>query len=264
MEQSAESIRQLGVAVFRPYLDLLSGLQHGYYDYDDYFDYSQPWLDSSDFVFLTPGWEDSVGTRREIYRAGKRGVPVFLSLEEVTEFLKPVVVCIVGESGSGKTLTAEWFERLFNYKLIQSYTTRPKRTPDENGHTFISNEIFDALHQEDMIAYTKFGEHRYCCLLKDVDYYNTYVIDEVGLQMLKERYSDRFHIYSIRMKADEKKRKIVADPERFRRDKGRFTMKDSEFDFIYHNIYDLGKLINFVQVTHNSINSDFISKCLFV
>jgi guanylate kinase len=264
MMETAESIRQLGVAPFIPGIDLLMGIKFGYYEYDDFFDCSQMWLDSSDFVYLTPQWEDSKGTRREIERAGKNGIPVFMEYDEVKEFLKPVIICIVGESGSGKTLMAEWFEKLFNYNLIQSYTTRPKRTRDENGHTFINDEQFDKFNfdNEEMIAFTKFGEYRYCCLKKDVKFYNTYVIDEVGLEMLKEKYSNEFHIYSIRVHASLKDRlSKTDDKDRVMRDEGRFLMKDNEFDFVYHNSYDLGKMINFVQITQNSVFSDFVSKC---
>lgn len=264
MQKTAERVRKLGVSVYIPYLDLLSGLQHGYYEYNDFFDNSQLWLDASDFVYLTPGWEKSLGTCREMERAGKNNIPVFSGLEQVTEFIKPVVICIVGESGSGKTLMAEWFEKLYKYHLIQSYTTRPRRTPEENGHTFVSEEEFDkfSYDEEEMIAYTKFGAFRYCCLRKDVRDYNTYVIDEDGLKMLKEKYSDQFHIYSIRIRADVAKRRSLVSRDRFIRDKDRFTLPDEDFDFVYHNSYDLKEMITFVNVTQTNIWADFVLNCL--
>lgn len=263
MATVSESVRQEGASVYVPFTDILMGYKFGYYDYDDYFDNSQPWLDVADAVFLVPGWETSTGTRREIERADKQGIPVFTDIAQLRAFLKPVIVCIVGESGSGKTLLAEWFEQLYNFHLIQSYTTRPRRSPEENGHTFISEQQFDKFifDKEEMIAFTKFGEFRYCCLRKDVKFYNTYVIDEVGLKMLKEKYSNDFHIYSIRVHA--KDRKHYASPERYERDNGRYNMKDSEFDFVYHNSYDLSELINFVRVTQSHIMTDFISNCQY-
>ena len=266
MLDTAEQLRLLGVAPFKPAEDLLSGIKFGYYEYDDVFDPSQAWLDVSDFVYLTPGWEDSPGTRREIERASRKGIPVFMDIDEVKQFLKPVIVCIVGESGSGKSLMAEWFEKLFHYNLIVSYTTRPMRSPNEKGHTFIDDAMFDTFSHDDMIAYTKFGDYRYCCLKQDVQDYNTYVIDENGLQMLREKYSDTYHIYAIRVYAKPVKGLLTdfASSERILRDKGRFTMSDNEFDFVFKNSYDLSKLINFVQVTHNAVHSDFISKCYYV
>lgn len=263
MATVAETIRQEGASVYIPFMDMLMGYKFGYYDYNDYFDNSQPWLDVADAVFLVPGWETSTGTRREIVRADKSKIPVFTDISQLRSFLKPVIICIVGESGSGKTLMAEWFEHLFKYHLIQSYTTRPRRSPEENGHTFISEEQFDKFifDKEEMIAFTKFGDYRYCCLRKDLNHYNTYVIDEVGIKMLKEKYSDDFHIYSIRVHA--KDRKHYASPERYERDKGRYNMKDSEFDFVYHNSYDLSELLNFVKITQSHIMTDFVSKCMY-
>jgi len=264
MMQVAEEVRQVGGSVYIPAIDLLMGLKFGYYDYNDYFDNSQPWLDASDAICLVPGWEDSNGTRREIDRADKHGIPVFSHIDQVKEFLRPLIVCIVGESGAGKTLMAETFENFYHYNLIQSYTTRPPRTPDENGHTFVTEEQFDkfTFDGEEMIAYTKFGAHRYCCLRRDVLEYNTYVIDENGLQMLRDRYEDDFHIYSIRIRANERIRRTKTSPDRFNRDKGRFNFKDDAFDFVYHNSYDMKEMINFVKVTKQNIWADFINNCL--
>lgn len=85
MIQWAEAVRKLGFSVYVPCLDLLMGLQVGVFNYDDYFNNSQPWLDVSDVVFVCPGWEDSKGTRREIERAKENGIPVYYSLAELHE-----------------------------------------------------------------------------------------------------------------------------------------------------------------------------------
>ncbi len=259
----AEELRQLGVSVFVPAVDLLMGIKFGNYEYSDFFDYGQMWLDASDFVYLTPNWETSKGTRREIERATEKGIPVFDNINQVKEFLKPVIICIVGESGSGKTLMAEWFEKLFGYHLIQSYTTRPRRTPDENGHTFVTDEAFDLLEQqEEMIASTQWGDVRYCCLRKDVKDFNTYVIDEHGLNTLWERYADVFHIFDIRVQASLGGRAAKVGIDRVKRDKDKFTMNDNEFDYLFQNHYDLKELITFVEQTQKSIRKEFISYCL--
>ena len=60
------------------------------------------------------------------------------------------------------------------------------RYPGETGHTFVTKEEFDTFSHDDMIAYTEFGGHRYCCLKKDVLDFNTYVIDERGLIYLMQ------------------------------------------------------------------------------
>jgi hypothetical protein len=77
----AEKVRKGGFAVFIPGIDFLAGLQCGDWEYSDYFDNSQPWLDVSDAVFIVPGWEKSDGTKKEIVRAKENGTPVFWELD---------------------------------------------------------------------------------------------------------------------------------------------------------------------------------------
>ena len=77
----AEKVRRAGYAVFVPGLDMLIGVVMGDLDYADYFDNSQPWLDASDAVFLTPGWETSEGTKREIERAKAQNIPFYSDLD---------------------------------------------------------------------------------------------------------------------------------------------------------------------------------------
>ena len=56
MMQCAEALRKKGYSVYVPALDLLMGLTFGNYEYGDYFENSQPWLDAS----------DAMGPRRNI------------------------------------------------------------------------------------------------------------------------------------------------------------------------------------------------------
>ena len=83
----AEKIRQLGFSVYVPGLDFLYGIVFGNLEYLDYFTNSQPWLDVSDAIFLVPGWETSAGTKKEIERATKQGIPVYLYLETLAKEL---------------------------------------------------------------------------------------------------------------------------------------------------------------------------------
>ena len=87
MIKTADIVRREGVAVFVPGIDFLCGLVAGDWDYDDYFDNSQPWLEVSDAIFLTPGWEKSKGTAREITRAEELDIPVFKRLEDLVTWI---------------------------------------------------------------------------------------------------------------------------------------------------------------------------------
>jgi hypothetical protein len=86
MIETANEVRKLGYAVFIPGIDFLAGLQCGDWNYNDYFDNSQPWLDVCDAVYLTPGWETSKGTERELARAREKTIPIFDSTIELTHY----------------------------------------------------------------------------------------------------------------------------------------------------------------------------------
>lgn len=71
-------------------------------------------------------------------------------------------------------------------KILQSYTTRPKRTPNETGHTFVSNDEFNNL--ENICAYGEFGGYKYCATKEQVDNSDIYVIDAQGIEYFKKYY----------------------------------------------------------------------------
>lgn len=81
MIQWSEKVRKLGFAVYVPGIDFIQGIVFGNWEYNDYFDNSQAFLDVSDAVFLVPGWESSEGTKREIERAKANGIPVYSDLD---------------------------------------------------------------------------------------------------------------------------------------------------------------------------------------
>ncbi len=98
------------------------------------------------------------------------------------------IYLILGRSGCGKTTITELLEQKYGLKSIQSYTTRPKRSENETGHIFISDEEFNKL--TDMVAYTEFGNppKRYCATAEQVENHDLYIIDPKGIEYFKEHY----------------------------------------------------------------------------
>lgn len=96
------------------------------------------------------------------------------------------IYLIVGRSGSGKTTIAEELEKKYGLKSIQSYTTRHKRSDNETGHIFVSDEEFDKL--TDMVAYTEFNNYRYCATTEQVETHDLYIIDPKGIEYFKKNY----------------------------------------------------------------------------
>jgi len=77
-----------GYFVFCPFIDYHFALQlrdGERLTIGDFYKYSLAWLEVSDAILLVPGWEDSVGTKAEIVKAGELGIPIFNSLEELKE-----------------------------------------------------------------------------------------------------------------------------------------------------------------------------------
>jgi hypothetical protein len=81
MNNSCNTLRNLGYAIYNPSLDFLERLQFGDYEYIDYFKNNEAWLEVSDAIFLVPGWENSSGTKKEIERAKELNIPVFDDIE---------------------------------------------------------------------------------------------------------------------------------------------------------------------------------------
>jgi hypothetical protein len=86
MIKTARELRKLGFAVYVPCNDILEGLVDGNFGYADYFDNSQPWLLSSNFVFLCEGWQASTGTKRETVLAQENNIPVFEQINQLKEY----------------------------------------------------------------------------------------------------------------------------------------------------------------------------------
>ena len=81
----AEKVRKAGFSVYIPGIDFLAGVIHGDWEYEDYFNNSQPWLERADAIFVIPDYEESKGTLREIERAANLSIPVFYDIEKLIE-----------------------------------------------------------------------------------------------------------------------------------------------------------------------------------
>ena len=107
------------------------------------------------------------------------------------------IICLLGYSASGKTTCAEELRKL-GYNIIDSYTTRPKRTPNETGHKFVTLQDMrlDHLSVEQQteeikklaMAYTYVNDAHYFTLPQQfaTDVPNVYVIDEAGIDILRD------------------------------------------------------------------------------
>lgn len=105
-----------------------------------------------------------------------------------------MLYCIIGPSGCGKsTVVNELIKR--GHKAPDSYTTRPKRYHNEGGHTYITEDEYEAL--EDKVAYTVFNGYHYCVTKSMLNNCDLYIVDPAGVETLKENGYDNFKVIGL-------------------------------------------------------------------
>lgn len=97
------------------------------------------------------------------------------------------LITITGPSGAGKDTVAQMLSDLGGYKVICSYTTRPKREGEIDGWQHYFVEKCDVPHDK-MLAYTQYGGYEYWTTIDQVTDKAIYVIDEDGLKALCEKF----------------------------------------------------------------------------
>lgn len=144
------------------------------------------------------------------------------------------LITITGPSGAGKDTVARMLSDLGDYKVICSYTTRPKREGEIDGveHHFV--EKCDVPH-DNMLAYTQYGGYEYWTTVEQVGDKVIYVIDEDGLKSLCEKFPD-IELFKICVSAKERTRlRRGVTPERMARDKRRKRLPLSFYDAVIFN-----------------------------
>ena len=99
------------------------------------------------------------------------------------------LITITGPSGAGKDTVARMLSEMSGYKVLCSYTTRPKREGEIDGveHHFVET---CNVPRDKMLAYTQYGGYEYWVTIDQVKNKSIYVIDEDGLKSLCKRFPD--------------------------------------------------------------------------
>ena len=157
------------------------------------------------------------------------------------------IVLIVGESGSGKSTICDELTKRYGLKQVESYTTRPRRSENEGGRTFISDEEFDKL--EDICAYTYFDGYRYCATREQIDNSDLYIIDPRGIEYFIKEYNGRKIPMVVYIYADKRtRRKRMANRgdkehkirQRIAHDESAFANVDEYTMYRYSNVEEGG------------------------
>lgn len=156
------------------------------------------------------------------------------------------LITITGPSGAGKDTVARMLSEMVGYKVLCSYTTRPKREGEIEGveHHFVDK--CDVPHDK-MLAYTKYGGYEYWTTIDQVKDKAIYVIDEDGLKALRKKFPD-MELFSICVSAKESVRlRRGVSQERMDRDKKRQRLPLSFFSAVIFNSDSYEALLDKVQ-----------------
>lgn len=118
---------------------------------------------------------------------------------------------IVGRAGVGKdTLAKALGER--GMKQVRSFTTRPKRTDDEDTHIFVSPETAGGIGNR--IAETTVNGYEYFATKEQIDSANLYIVDPKGFTDITSRMPDTaFIVLHVTANKDEAKAAAVERAE---------------------------------------------------
>ncbi len=162
------------------------------------------------------------------------------------------ILCIVGGSGCGKTLAALHLKDNRKANVICSYTTRPPRASEVEGRDhYFTDTIPD---RSNLIAYAHFGGAHYFATKDQVfGPCTVYVIDERGLEDLRQNFGHVYDIHSVLIKRNETlRRQSGVDEARIERDRNRI-LRDDDFDYILINNGTEAELFTAIERIYDTI-----------
>lgn len=108
---------------------------------------------------------------------------------------------IAGRTGTGKDTIKEFLEHSYNWKFVKSYTTRPRRSPDEDTHIFLTEEEAAKIEDKDKAAKTVINGYQYFATKQQIEEADAYIIDPVGIKNLAQNMPHQlFEIVYIKAK----------------------------------------------------------------
>jgi guanylate kinase len=104
----------------------------------------------------------------------------------------------MAESSAGKdTLVNKLCEKV-GYSQLISYSTRPRRINEGDTHIFVTEEDYQEMFEAGQVAaYTEINDCKYWCTIDQLYSTDIYVIDPLGVEVLKQLNLPNLRIVTV-------------------------------------------------------------------
>lgn len=175
---------------------------------------------------------------------------------------------IAGRSASGKDFLKSLLIKSYNWKFVDSYTTRDKRFPTEDTHIFITPEEAATFSDDDKVAMTIINGNEYFATKQQVEEADAYIIDPAGIEVLLQKMPNIwFEIVYISADETLRKEKAISRAEDKEKESKIFDARNADEDEQFSLFEDQIKNETFlhdnhfgVHIVNNTYEEDFMEQ----
>lgn len=119
-----------------------------------------------------------------------------------------VLMCVMAESAAGKDRLVNELCNRNNLTQLISYTTRVRRSNEDDTHIFVDEETYQQMKDDNNIAaYTYINGNHYWSTINQLYESDFYVIDPRGIESLKALNLPNLHLVTVYINVPEDVRK---------------------------------------------------------
>lgn len=138
-----------------------------------------------------------------------------------------VLLLVAGRTASGKDSIVNMLCNRANLRAVTSYTTRPRRENEGNSHIFVTEDTYEQMRADNIIAaYTKISGYHYWTTIDQIYENDLYIIDWEGIKTLRQLDLPNLRLITI----------FINTPDKLREERALNKRKDDRFVFRKRNL----------------------------